>query len=239
MWIIGHSALGYLAAKAGFSIGKKPLRPDLILLILVFSNLIDALHFGWLRDLTHNPLGTALFTLLCVFVVARSSLLEKGDAPILAGVSLLHAAGDLLFGGYLPFYPFSSAVVWAWPWNSAENLVAESVLGALFIAVFVLSSDYRIVNNFAAGQRKLFFAGSKQKKIFDQMLDTRVMLTYLFILYYLLLVGQFVYYLLWKQLADLSALRWYFMLFLAVFASFIVVISAAAFGKSISTRQTF
>jgi len=225
MWIVGHTALGYLLARAGFSLGRKRLRPDMVLMIFFFSNLIDALHFGWLRDLTHNPLGTALFTAMAILVLARLGLLQKGDGTVLAGVSGLHAAGDLLFGGYLPLYPFSAKVYYAWPWNSVENLLFESALGVLFVAVFLSSRDHGEVRAFAAGQRKLLFGELHWRNA----LDRRFMHIYMFTLYYLLLVGQFTYYLLWKQLADLLAARWYFWLFLCAFVLVLAAISAAAF----------
>ncbi len=227
MWIVGHTALGYILAKAGFSLGKQPLRPDLVLLIFFFSNLIDALHFGWLRDLTHNPLGTILFTAAAIVVADRLGLLRKGDGAVLAGVSVLHAAGDLLFGGYLPLYPLSSTVYRAWPWNSVEDLLFESVLGALFYVVFLFSREFRESRAFAAGQRRLLFRELR----LGSVLDRRFMHIYMFSLFYLLLVGQLVYYLLWKQLGDLLAGRWYFWLFFGAFALVLASISAAAFGR--------
>ena len=232
MWIVGHTALGYLVAKAGFSLGGKPLRPDLVLMIFFFSNLIDATHFGWLRDLTHNPLGTALFTGIAIFVLGRLGLLQKGDGAVLAGVSALHAAGDLLFGGYLPFYPISTTVYYTWPWNSMVQLLFESALAILFAAVFLLPAIIGEVRSFAAGQRRLLFGELR----WGNALDRRFMRIYMFALFYLLLAGQFVYCFLWKPLGDLSAGRWYFWLFLGAFALMLAAISAAAFGREKGAR---
>jgi hypothetical protein len=225
MWIAGHTALGYLVAKAGFSIARRPLRPDLVLMIFFFSNLIDATHFGWLRDITHNAIGTVLFTALAIVILDRLGMLQKGDGPVLGGVSVLHATGDLLFGGYLPIYPISTRVHWAFPWNSPENLVTESVLGFLFVAVFWLSSDFKESRRFAAEQRTLLFRDFKPGKA----LDRRFLRIYMFTLFYLLFVGQLVYYLLWKHLGDLLSGLWYFWLFLPAFALMLAGISAAAF----------
>jgi hypothetical protein len=225
MWIAGHTAFGYLVAKAGFSVARKPLRPDLVLMIFFFSNLIDATHFGWLRDLTHNAIGTVLFTALALLILDRLGMLRKGDGPVLGGVSILHATGDLLFGGYLPLFPFSNRVHWAFPWNSPENLVTESALGFLFVAVFCLSADFKRARRFSAGQRTLAFRDLRPMKA----LDRRFLRIYMFTLFYLLFVGQLVYYLLCKHLGDLLSGLWYFWIFLLAFALMLSVISAAAF----------
>jgi hypothetical protein len=228
MWIIGHTALGYLVTKAGFSLGKRPVRPELVLMIFFFSNIIDATHFGWLRDITHNILGTALFTALAIIVADRLGLLQKGEGPVLAGVSALHAAGDVLIGGYLPFYPFSKTVYYAFPWCSVEDLVFETVLGLLFVAVFFGSSDFGKTRAFASGQKRLFFRDFRLAKAVGR----RFLHIYIFNLFYLLLVGQFVYYLLWKDLGYLFAGRWYFWIFLVAFVLMLSAISAAAFWEN-------
>lgn len=228
MWIVGHTALSYLVVRCGFSIAGKRPGPSLILMVLIFGNIIDALHFGPLRDLTHNPFGTVLFALLWVSIFQRLGLLHGKDAPILLGVSVVHAAGDLIFGGYLPFFPFSGAAYWFRPWNSIEDLLVESLLAIIFMVVLIVTGDFSELKGFASEQRKMFF----ELFTWRRPLRTELLHSYLFIAFYLLVIGQFVYYLIWKQLGSLLAQDIYFETFLAAFALFIGVISLMAFSKA-------
>jgi len=226
MWIVGHTALSYLVVRCGFSIASKRPGPSLILMVFIFGNIIDALHFGWLRDLTHNPFGTVVFALVWVLIFQRLGLLKGMDIPILLGVSVVHAAGDLIFGGYLPFFPFSGAVYWYRPWNSIEDLLVESLLAVIFIVVLIVSGDFSELKGFATKERKKFFVLFSWKR----PLRTGLLYSYLFIAFYLLVIGQFVYYLIWKQLGSLLALDIYFDTFMAAFVLFIGVISLMAVG---------
>ena len=232
MWIVGHTALAYLVVRSGFFIAGKRPGPALIFMVLVFGNILDATHFGWLRDVTHNPAGPVLFTLLWALIFQRFGLVGKKDLGILMSAGAVHAAGDLVIGGYLPFFPFSGRAYYVWPWNSLEDLLLETILGAIFLAVLFLSRDYRGLVDFAADQRRDFLAAIRTRSLFRREL----LHAYIFIAFYLLMVGQFVFYVRTRtgHLLDADVYSW---LFLAVFALFMAAISQIAFGKG-ACRKT-
>jgi len=228
MWITGHTALAYLVVRSGFSLaGKKP-GAGLLLMVFIFGNILDALHFGWLRNFTHNPFGTILFPLLWAYIFHWTGHLRKEDFPIVIGASVVHAAGDLVFGGYLPFFPFSWNVYMYDVWNSPANLIFESVVTVLFLAVLLWTGDWRALMEFGQEERRLFF----ERFAWRRPVQRALLNSYLFIAFYLLIIGQFVYYLLWKKLGELLAPNMLVWLFLATFVLFILAISCLAFGKA-------
>jgi len=230
MWIVGHTALAYLVVSSGFAIARKKIEPTLLFMVFIFANLPDATHLGWFRDITHNPAGTVLFCLIWALIFQRLGLLKKGDMAILMGAGVVHAAGDLIHGGYLPFYPFSGAVYYYSPWNSPEDLLFETVLAAMMMAVLLRSRDYLGLTDLAARERRKFFEEFR----WNRPLRKGLVYGYLFIAFYLLLVGQLLFFIVWKQTRSLMAHDLYSWSFLAVFAVFIIAVSAMAFGKMAS-----
>jgi hypothetical protein len=218
--------------KSGFTIARKKMEPALIFMVFIFGNLPDATHMGWFRDLTHNPAGTVLFCLVWALIFKRLGVLKKDDMPVVMGAGVIHAAGDLIHGGYLPFYPFSGAVYYYRPWNSVEDLLFETVLAVIMIAVLLRSRDWSELSDFAAEQRQRFFREFRWNRPFR----TGFVYAYLFIAFYLMLVGQFVFYIVWKQARSLMAHDIYSWSFLAAFALFITAISAMAFGSGASRK---
>jgi len=196
-------------------------------MVFIFGNILDALHFGWLRNFTHNPFGTVLFPLLWAYIFHWTGHLRKEDFPVVMGASVVHASGDLVFGGYLPFFPFSWNIYMYAVWNSPANLIFESVITVLFVVLLLWTGDWRELRAFGTSERRLFLERFGWRKPFQKALLN----SYLFIAFYLLIMGQFTYYMLWKKLGDLLAPDPLVWLFLATFVLFILAISMLAFGK--------
>ncbi len=143
MWILGHTALAYLMVRFVFRIKKTEPRPGLLLYVFLFANIQDALHFGALRQITHNFIGAVLFPLLWIYLFEKWGMIRKEDRFLLLAAALCHLIGDFGFSSFLPLVRAGFREPRYWVWNSVDNLVAESVLGIVFLVILVWSGDLR------------------------------------------------------------------------------------------------
>ncbi|MEW5937820.1 MAG: hypothetical protein AB1665_08410 [Candidatus Thermoplasmatota archaeon] len=219
MLILGHTALGYLFGRPLLT-GKVGGRQ--ILIIFVFANLIDAVHLGPLRILTHNLIGTALFVCLWLSFFLHYHLIRVKEVPALAAASGAHVLGDWLFSGYAFFYPLDAKVYALYPWGSPEHMIASAVLGAVFLAILLESGDYRALRAYASMEYKRFLKGLNPRRLYEP----KLFCSYLLVLFYLASFAQYLVALT-IALSPMVSGVWYAWLYTATFTAFICMLSAA------------
>ena len=79
MWIIGHSALAYLVIKLTFIGLKKKLLPRLLIFIFVFANILDSLHFGPLRWISHNLIGALIYSGIWIIILLKLNIAQRNE----------------------------------------------------------------------------------------------------------------------------------------------------------------
>lgn len=107
MWVIGHTAFAYLIVKPIFVVIRKELDPNLILFIFIFANIIDSLHFGFLRYYSHNLIGTVFFSVFWLLFFEKFKIVEKKDFTVLLFVVGTHIITDLVFSDYFLLFPIN------------------------------------------------------------------------------------------------------------------------------------
>ncbi len=133
MWFLGHTALSLLLVLPLIYLGGKGVDRSRFYLLVFFANLPDFFHLGVVRDYTsHNIFGA-----LVLFALAAYAFRDRVGWPeALAYFS--HFVGDLLFGSFMPFFPFVRSNLSLWPWNGWLDTAAELVLGAALLIAFAL-----------------------------------------------------------------------------------------------------
>ncbi len=225
MWIIGHTALAYLMIKLKYRIVKKRLDPNLIIFIFIFANLIDSLHFGILRFLTHNLVGTIFYTLLWLFIFEKCKIIKKKNYVDLLIAATAQVIGDILFSGYYLLDRFNAIVYYIYGWNSTEHLIIGSVIVMLFIIIFLFSGDSFRLENLIQEIKKNLFKGFFLKKIFKSSFFP----FYLFLIFYLFTLVQLIIFIMLFFDVLLSGI-WIFWIFLIIFSFFTFVMTAILFG---------
>ncbi len=227
MWIIGHTACAYLLIKLVYNLKKQKIGPNSVIFIFIFANLIDSLHFGILRIMTHNLIGTLLYSILWLFIFKKLKLIIKNDYPALLIAVSTHIITDILFSSYYLFFPFKSTSYSIFGWNSPEHLIVGSFIVILFIIVFILSGDFLKLKLFVREKRKNFFSEFYLKKIVKKQHFP----FYLFIVFYLFLIAQFLIFL-YLFINVLLEGIWYFWMFLIVFGLFSFIMSYLLLGSN-------
>jgi len=221
MWLLGHTALAYLILRfLFFRKGKEP-EPYQLFYLLVFANILDAMHFGsFLRALTHSLAGAVLFPLAWIIFFRRSGTFTREDVPLMLTAALLHVVGDLLFAGFTPFLPLSSGSYTLFPWNGFLDQVVEGILGLVFLVVLVRSGDLKKLRQTIPREKERFFATHKAGASYFPVLFS----FFLVLLFWAFAVGQFFYSLALNhsRLSDGLAWSWFFMM---VFLLLLVVLS--------------
>ena len=118
MYVLGHTAFAYILIATGYMASSKKFRPEIVLYVLVFSNILDALHVGFLRTLVHNLIGTALFTSFWILLFYRYRLIGVEHVPVLLLATGTHVLADYLFSGYSFFFPLDHTVYQVYGFNS-------------------------------------------------------------------------------------------------------------------------
>ena len=77
MWVLGHSVVAYVLIELIYFFKKEELEAELIIFIFIFANLIDSIHFGFLRLLGHNLIGTFLLALFWFLVFGKIGIIKK------------------------------------------------------------------------------------------------------------------------------------------------------------------
>lgn len=228
MWITGHTAFAYLLIWVFYVVRRKRIQPSLLLFIFIFANLPDALHAGFLRALSHNPIGTFLFAAFWMLFFNRFGLIEKKHFPVLLLVTGTHVLSDFLFSGYKFLYPFANTEFQVFAFNSFEDLLAESVLVIVFALVMFLAGDVRRMRSFLQREKDELHSRFSLKSAFS----TDFLPFYLFVAFFTVSVLQFLFYV-YLSWHSLLAFVWYKWLFLAVFLLYLIVLTVMGFGTKL------
>jgi predicted membrane protein len=215
MWILGHTAFAYLLVKLLFPSIRKECNGKLLLFIFIFANITDATHFGPLRTLVHNTIGTLLFSYIWIRFFRYHEIIDGKITPILLTATTTHIIGDLLFSYYHPFLPFSDYAGTLYAWNSTENIIVESLIGFIFLVVFVRSGDLRRFQKYSFSETLLF----RKVFCFKDFYTPKLFPSYLAIIFALFAIGQLLLDL-GLNINDLLVGVWYVWTFTLIFLAF-------------------
>ena len=143
IWIVGHSAIAYLVIKSIYLGFKKEISPRLLIFIFIFANILDSLHFGSLRWISHNLIGAIVYSGIWIIIFIKLKLVYKKEIIILYIAVFTHILGDVMCASFSFFVPFSYKPYSIWHSNTIEHLSFESILFLLFIIMFISSKDYQ------------------------------------------------------------------------------------------------
>ncbi|MFW9771529.1 MAG: hypothetical protein ACFFBY_00665 [Promethearchaeota archaeon] len=186
MWIIGHSALAYLFIKPIYIGLKKELIPRQIILIFIFANMLDSLHFGPLRWISHNLVGALIYSGIWIIILLKLNIIHKNEVIFLYLAVFTHILGDFFISGFDLFL-----IVHIWNFNSIEHLTIEFFITLLFIISFIFSKDYRRLKEYLRLKPEKVELLNK-KKYFQK--HRYYFIIILFFIYYLFLLTQFLIY---------------------------------------------
>lgn len=225
MYINGHTALAYLLIGVGLLALRKRIRPEILLFVFIFANLPDALHFGFLRDVTHNTLGTFLFVAFWLWFFHRYKLIDGKHVPLLLFASGAHILGDCLFSGYYLTFPLNFAKYQLYAFNSYEHLLVGSILTLAFVPLF-LAFDFKRLRGFIQEEKRKFMELFELRRVYNPDLFP----FYLFVAFYLLALAQLVLFII-ANVDSLASLTWFVWLFLVALVAFLAALTAVWIGR--------
>ncbi len=220
MYVLGHTTFAYLILRSFTKYYEIKLEPRIILLIFVFANIIDSIHFGIFRFAGHNLIGTFIVTSTGLILLYNFKMIEFKHFPILFSASLTHVITDYWFSKYHWLFPLTDAGYVVFGFNSFEDMLAESFFGILFIIAFVLTGDFVLLKKFYAKEIKKVKNEFNFKNLFNQ----RFYYFYIMTIFYLFILGQF-YFFNVLNLEELSVLIWYRWMFLLIYVLFIIIMT--------------
>jgi hypothetical protein len=218
MYILGHTALGYLIARPFFKIDNEKYGPELLLFIFVFANIVDSIHIGWIRMVSHNLIGTFAYAGIWLIFFYKSGVMKAKYMPILLLATGSHIIADSYFAGYYFFIPFSFKGFSVFGFGSFEALITESILGILFFIVLIITKDLVILKKFLYTELKRFV----KELNFKNMFLPEYYYSYLFIGFFVFVISQVLIYLISRYNFLLEGI-WYQWLFFVVFIMFLVI----------------
>ena len=145
MWFIGHIAFAYVIVKC-LVLGKR-FRPDFLILLFFFSNLIDFVHFGWTRVLSHNLFAGILIPVVFLLALYKPLKISRKNSILLFIAGVSHMMADTLFGTFSWLFPFSIYEFSLIPFNISADLITESVLALVFISFLFLSGEAKSITS--------------------------------------------------------------------------------------------
>ena len=224
MWVIGHTAFAYLIVKPIFVFIKRKLDPNLMLFLFIFANIIDVLHFRFLRYFSHNPIGTVAFSVFWLLFFEKCKMIEKKDFTVLLFVIGTHIIADLVFSDYFLLFPINRKPYSIYGLNSTEDLITESVFVMAFLLLLFHSGEYYKLRTFLCKEKKKFFNNLTIKAIYNPSL----FVFYLFVVFYLLNTAQLSFFVL-TTFNELLMGSYYFWMFLISFVAFLCVLTTLSF----------
>ncbi len=232
MYVLGHVALAYLPVAAYLAIAKKRLAPAVFLALLFFANMQDSIHVGILRELSHNFLGTIVMFAGVFLLLRWAKLVGNDDWPLMAFAVATHVAGDFMFSGFNPLFPFVDAPTTVWGFNSMQDIVAEGILGAVFVAAAWGMGDWARLRKHISERVTKFY---KQK-----WLPIRDKYYYPLYLFAVMLSMSIVQIAIGIHYNGERAIEWgwYELIFLASFSGYLLALAAAIWPKRTSDPPT-
>jgi len=94
MWFLGHFCLAYLITK--LATRKTFDHGYMLVLLLVFSNLPDILHFGILRTISHSFIGAPVVLLLGLGSALYFIKLNRNQSLLLLAAGFSHLLADMI-----------------------------------------------------------------------------------------------------------------------------------------------
>jgi hypothetical protein len=224
MYVLGHTAFGYLLIRSFSNYSKFELEPKIIFLVLIFANIIDVIHVGIFRFAGHNLIGTSIVTGTGLILLYKFKMIERWHFPILFSASLTHVLTDYWFSKYHLLFPITDKGFVVFGFNTIEDLLAESFFGVFFIVILIFTGDIVILKKFIIKQK------IKIKKYWNlrNIFNSRFYYFYVSVLFTLFILGQlFVYFTLnYKQLLIFS---WYHYIYLLIYFFFIIIMISTFF----------
>ncbi|MDO9537805.1 MAG: hypothetical protein Q7J68_05765 [Thermoplasmata archaeon] len=224
MWVTGHLAFAYLLIIPFYLYKKKEMEPILILNIFIFANLIDAIHIGPLRLISHNLIGTSIFVAFWLLLFYKINVIKIGYVPILIIAVASHVVGDLLFSGYSLLYPFENQSYVIYGWNTPEHMIVGSLLVFAFLGLFLMNRDYSRLREFLHGEEQNFLHEFKFNKLFSSNFVTYYVF-FAFRLFIIVQLGLFIF----SNITGLSNWIWYTWACLASFVLCAITFSMLTF----------
>ncbi len=175
MWTLGHFCLGYLISRPLY--GKEPLKPISLLSIFFMAVVIDSAHVYEFRPIMHSMVFFLPFTLIILMVLYKLDIFKRNEIIPLFVASATHVFGDILFGSFAPFAPFSYTEVGIFGWGSYFHLSVEIILFALMLLLLIRTGDFKNLEEVA-------LLKSKEKK------GQRIYQNFVLVIFILVTAGQ-------------------------------------------------
>jgi hypothetical protein len=225
MYVLGHVALAYIPVAAYLAIAKKRLAPGAFLALLYFANMQDSIHIGILRELSHNFLGTIVMFAAVFMLLRWAKLVENKDWPLMAFAAAAHVAGDFMFSGFNPLFPFVDAPTTIWGFNSPQDIIVEGILGATFVAAAWGMGDWARLRHHISERVTKFY---RQK-----WLPIRDKFYYPLYLFAVMLSISIIQIAIGIHYNDERAIEgvWYAIMFLGVFTAYLLALSSAVWPR--------
>ena len=218
MWVLGHTASAYLMAKCLCKFGKQEFHPRLILLVMVFGNILDATHIGGLRSILHSIIGAIIFLGIILTYFKKMDFISGFEVILLSFSAGMHIFTDWLFSTFQFLRPFSTDHVYLYGFNSVEHIVVGDIISFIFLAVFMISKDFKSLKTYIKSQ--LIQLNSQSPKENHRLSQIFIIILTLFVVFsglqYLHYVGFFILF--------LEIKLWYNYLFLLEFTAFSCII---------------
>jgi hypothetical protein len=147
MWTLGHFCFGYLISRPLF--GKEPLKPLTLLSIFFMAAVADSVHVYQFRPMMHSTAFFLPFTLIILFVLYKFEIFRRKELIPLFVASVTHVFGDILFGSFAPFAPFSYEEMGIFIWGSYFHISVEIILFALMLLFLILTGDLKKLDEVA------------------------------------------------------------------------------------------
>jgi hypothetical protein len=225
MWIVGHTAFAFLLIWMLYRIRGRRIHSSLILFIFIFANLPDALHAGIFRAITHNLAGTFLFAAFWLLFFNRLGLVEKRHFPVLLMATGTHVLNDYLFSGYQFLFPWSGTEFRVFAFNSFEDLLVESILVLVLVAVLNFAGDLSRMRSYMHGVKRRLLDRFSLSNAFNSDFFP----FYLFVAFFTVSILEFLFYT-YLSWPGLSAFGIHNLLFFNGFLLYLTALAVMGFG---------
>ena len=221
MWFIGHLAFAYFILLFISFVTKREITPKLLILIFLFSNMIDFLHFNPVRNYVHNLPIAILLPLTVLLFIRRPLKLDNYSCLLAMIAAMTHIIADCTFSSIYVLYPLSKIYIHTYEWGSPVHLISECILAILLLMMLFKSRTCRELSSYAIPETKKLFRNLKDLRTFN-FFENFYGGTYSVLLFvFISEIGCYVY----LEFHKLVTLVWYAVLLLILMLLFILALT--------------